>query len=557
MAAKRKYPVGIQSFESIRQDGYIYVDKTPLVYKMITEGKPYFLSRPRRFGKSLLVSVLQAVFEGRRELFEAFTTDYGIEQPQLFIATTDWKWERYPVLRFDFSAGDLSTIEQLDTLIDFTLQGYEQKYGITPPAKDPNVRMVHLMRTLHEQTGRRVVVLVDEYDNFILHSLGDAEKVQQASQRFQNVFGPLKAEDDHLQFAFITGISKFSQMGIFSKLNNLQNISMRDDYASICGISEEELTTQLHEDIELMAQRNHTTYDDMLAQLKARYDGYHFSKEMKDMYNPFSLINAFVSGDVTDYWFDRGTSGALINLLAQLPPVEVSRLEGIRLPETAFNLPFDSYEEPMPILYQSGYLTIRNYIRDRNSYVLDFPNQEVRRGFAECLLRHVAGRQVTTRQTSALFDAYYDLRDTAELAPFIDAVKTFYAALPYQWEHDNRNEHYYHALLYTLLTSFGADVRAEDSTARGNSDLTLLMPKAIYIMELKYDHTAQEAIDQIAHRGYAEKYRTDGRPVTLVGINIGSEERRSAEGRLLPEGRKNITEWLAEALPVSPSQSAQ
>ena len=249
MASKRKYPVGIQSFESIRKDGYIYIDKTPLIYKMITEGKPYFLSRPRRFGKSLLVSTLAAVFEGRRELFEAFTTEQGIEQPQLFIATTDWKWEKYPVIRFDFSAGDLVTIEQLDTLIDETLKGYERQYGITPEVKDANIRMVNLMRTLHKDTGKRVVVLVDEYDNFILHALGDAEKVAQARQRFQNVFGPLKAEDDHLQFAFITGISKFSQMGVFSKLNNLYNISMFDDYATLCGISEEELTTQLRPDI--------------------------------------------------------------------------------------------------------------------------------------------------------------------------------------------------------------------------------------------------------------------------------------------------------------------
>jgi len=537
MAAKRKYPVGIQSFEKLRTEGYLYVDKTPLVYKMITEGCPYFLSRPRRFGKSLLISVLQAVFEGRRELFEAFTTDYGIEQPQLFIARSDWKWEQYPVLHFDFSAGDLTTIEQLDTLIDATLKRYEEQYGITPDVKDANIRMINLMRTLHERTGRRVVVLVDEYDNFILHSLGDAEKVKQARQRFQNVFGPLKAEDDHLQFAFITGISKFSQMGIFSKLNNLQNISMRDDYAAICGISEDELTTQLHEDIELMAQRNHTTYDDMLAQLKHRYDGYHFSDEMKDMYNPFSLINAFVSGKVTDYWFDRGTSGALINLLAQLPPVEVSQLEGIRLPVTAFDLPFDNYEEPMPILYQSGYLTIKAHRRigEIDAYTLGFPNAEVRRGFAECLLKHVMGRKLNASQTSTLQLAYLDFYLSDDLCAFIDALKAFYAGLPYQWEHDNRNEHFYHALLYTLLTSFGADVRAEDSTARGNSDLTLLMPQAIYVIELKFDHPAQEALDQIARRGYAKKYRTDGRPVTLLGISFGSQEH-------------DITEWLAEPL---------
>ena len=535
MATKRKYPVGVQSFESIRKDGYVYVDKTPLIYKMITEGCPYFLSRPRRFGKSLLISTLAAVFEGRRELFEAFTTEQGIEQPQLFIATTDWKWEQYPVLRFDFSAGDLSTIEQLDTLIDFTLSTYEQQYGITPPAKDANVRMVNLMRTLHKQTGKRVVVLCDEYDNFILHAMGDNEKVAQARQRFQNVFGPLKAEDDHLQFAFITGISKFSQMGIFSKLNNLKNISMRNDFASICGISEQELTTQLRPDIELMAQRNGTGYDEMLTRLKSHYDGYHFSEDMEDMYNPFSLFNALDAGSVNDYWFDRGTSSALIDMLAQMPPVEVAELESIRLPSTAFDLPFDSFDDPLPVLYQSGYLTIKDCKKYGFDiiFTLGFPNAEVRKGFAECLFRHVAGKKVDSRKSSALQLAYYDFRETDDLPAFIEAIKTFFASIPYQWEKDNRNEHYYHALLYTLLTSFGADIRAEEPTAKGQSDLTLLMPRGIYVMEIKYDHTAQEALDQITRKGYAEKYRLDGSPVTKVGISFSSEER-------------NITDWKQE-----------
>ena len=534
MAVKRKYPVGIQSFESIRKEGYVYIDKTPLIYKMITEGVPYFLSRPRRFGKSLLVSTLAAVFEGRRDLFEAFTTEQGIEQPQLFIATTDWKWEKYPVIRFDFSAGDLVTIDQLDTLIDFTLKTYEVKYGITPPSKDANVRMVNLMRTLHQQTGKRVVILVDEYDNFILHALGDKEKVAQARHRFLNVFAPLKAEDDHLQFAFITGISKFSQMGVFSKLNNLYNISMFDDYATLCGISEEELTTQLRSDIELMANRNGTDYDGMLTQLKARYDGYHFGKAMVDMYNPFSLVNAFNSGDVTDYWFDRGTSGALINMLAQMPPVHVVELEGIQLPSTDFDLPFESFDNPLPILYQSGYLTIKDFRRigTMNVFTLGFPNAEVRTGFADCLFKHVAGKQVNSRQTSTLQMAYNIFYETDDLPAFIEAIKTFFAGVPYHWEQDNKNEHYYHALLYTLLVVFGADVRAEEPSAKGRSDITLKMPKAIYVMELKYDDTVDAAIDQINRKGYADKYTLDGRPVIKVGIAFSSEER-------------NITDWKA------------
>lgn len=531
---KRKYPVGIQSFEKLRMDGYIYVDKTELVYKMITEGCPYFLSRPRRFGKSLLVSTLAAVFEGRRDLFEAFTTEDGIKQPELFISRSDWRWDKYPVFRFDFSAGDLQTIEQLDTLIDQTLKGYERQYGITPEVKDANIRMVDLMRTAHQQTGKRVVVLVDEYDNFILHALGDIERVTQARSRFQNVFGPLKAEDDHLQFAFITGISKFSQMGIFSKLNNLQNISMVPAFDTLCGISEEELTTQLQTDIEVLSEANGRSYDEQLAELKQMYDGYHFSHRMTDIYNPFSLINVFKSHEIGNYWFDRGTSGSLIDLLAHMPPVDVTAIEHNIYPSSMFDLPFQNFEDPLPILYQSGYLTLKAAERDNSEYyyTLGMPNQEVRQGFAECLYKHVTGKG-SEASRGQFFQAYLRFRREGELKPFIEALKAFYAGLPYQWEKDNRNEHYYHALLYTLLVSFGADVVAEEPTAKGMADLTIRMPKGIYVVEVKYDHTAQEALDQINTKGYAEKYCSDGRPVTKIGIAFSSAE-------------WNITEWKTE-----------
>ena len=534
MTVKRKYPVGIQSFESIRNDGYVYVDKTALIYKMITEGRPYFLSRPRRFGKSLLISTLAAVFEGRRELFEAFTTEDGIEQPQLFIATTDWRWEKYPVLRFDFSAGDLSTIEQLDTLIDYTLDSYEKQYGIVPEVKDANIRMITLMRSLHEQTGRRVVVLVDEYDNFILHSLGDAEKVKQARQRFQNLFGPLKAMDDHLQFAFITGISRFSQMGIFSKLNNLYNISMLIDYEQICGISHEELTTQMRLDIELLGAANGLSYNEQLSELKQMYDGYHFSQRQTDMYNPFSLVNALSSKQVGSYWFDRGTSSALFEMLTRMPQLDMASLEGRECSASAFDLPFESFGEPLPILYQSGYLTIKDYDREFDLYKLGFPNKEVRRGFAECLYRHVAAVGASDENRGNLFLAYKDFSRNADLPAFIEAIKTFFADVPYHLEKDNRNEHYYHALLYTLLVAFGADVRAEDASAKGRCDITLLMPKGIYVMELKYNDTAANALSQINSKGYADKYTLDPRPVTKVGIAFSSQER-------------NITEWDSQS----------
>ena len=537
MAAKRKYPVGIQSFESLRQGGYIYIDKTPLIYKMITEGKPYFLSRPRRFGKSLLLSTLAAVFEGRRDLFEAFTTEQGIEQPQLFIATTDWKWEKYPVLRFDFSANNLTSLAKLDEYIDRTLADYEKQYGLTADGASTSPRMVSIIRTAHEQTGKRVVVLCDEYDNMMLHSLGDAEKQAAVRERFQDLFAPLKSLDDHLQFVFITGISKFSQMGVFSKLNNLNNISMQPAYETLCGISEEELTTQLRPDIEMLAETGSISYEEQMAELKEMYDGYHFSEGLIDMYNPFSLVNALYSRQVGSYWFDRGTSGALIDMLAQMPPVNAAELDGIRLSETAFDLPFENFDDPLPVLYQSGYLTIKDCRRIgmNNVFTLGFPNAEVRKGFADCLFKHVAGKKVDSRKTSALQMAFYDFQESDDLPTFIEAIKTFFASVPYQWAQDNQNEHYYHALLYTLLVAFGADVKAEEPTAMGRADLTLLMPKSIYVIELKYDDTVQAALDQIARKGYAEKYRLDGRPVTKVGIAFSSEER-------------NITDWKAETL---------
>jgi hypothetical protein len=527
----RKYPVGIQSFESIRTEGYIYVDKTPLVYKMITEGKPYFLSRPRRFGKSLLVSTLAAVFEGRRELFEEITLKNGTVQPRLFIADTDWEWEKYPVLRFDFSVG-LETVEQFDQYVDNTLSQYEKLYGIAHPSTAANVRMINLISAAEKQTGKKVVVLVDEYDNMMLHSLGNAEKQKTVRERFQNLFGPLKSEDSHLQFVFITGISKFSQMGIFSKLNNLENISMQPAYETICGISEEELVTTMRPDIELMAEQQGETYDAMLAELKANYDGYHFSKEKTDVYNPFSLLKAIKSGIVDSYWFDSATPSALIEMLANMPPIDINAIDGVECLSSAFDKPFDSYAAPLPVLYQSGYLTIKSYDKEMGTYTLGFPNHEVRTGFAESLYQYVASKQDRDdMKRNALQVAYRRFRRDDVMAPFIEALKVFFAGVPYMI--NDKGEHHFHAMLYTLFVSFGADVVAEDLSSKGRADLTLKMPKGIYILELKYDDTAEAALQQIDERGYATKYALDGRPVTKVGLAFSSKER-------------NITDWKAK-----------
>ena len=534
MATRRKYPAGIQSFERIRRDGYVYVDKTRVIYKMITEGVPYFLSRPRRFGKSLLISTLAAIFEGRRELFEAFTTEDGIRQPQLFIATTSWKWKKHPVLRFDFSKCEEYTIDGMKSQIANTLGQYERQYGITPTTSDRSIRLENIILEAERQSGQRVVMLIDEYDTVMLHNLGDPAKERAVRECFLGTFGLIKALDNHLQLVFITGISKFSQMGIFSRLNNLTNISMVPDYDTICGISEEELTTAMHEDIVALGEAKKKSYDEMLAELKQMYDGYHFSEGLTDMYNPYSIVNVMKSQKIGNYWFDRGTSSALIATLAQMPPIDAAWLEGARLPSTAFDLPLESFDDPIPFLYQSGYLTVKDYLEDRDMYRLGFPNGEVRTGFAECLYQHVT-HSTASHSRSVFLDAYYDFRDTGDLPAFIEAIRTFFAGVPYQLGQGNENEHYYHSLLYTLLMAFGADVVAEEPTAKGRADITLRMPRGIYVMELKYDKSADEALAQIDARGYAGKYRLDGRPVTKVGISFSSKER-------------NIKEWKASQI---------
>ena len=528
MHPQRKYPVGIQSFEKIRTDGFIYVDKTPLIYKMITAGAPVFLSRPRRFGKSLLCSTLEAVFSGRRELFEAFTTEDGIEQQQLFIATTNWKWQPHPVIRFDFSKGRKYTLPTLDEKIDVTLLEYEELYGLTADGRSSSTRFERIIKEAHRQTGQRAVVIVDEYDNFMLHSIGDEALVEGVRERFSDLFGPLKSLDEHLQFVFITGISKFSQMGIFSTLNNLKNISMLSDYETLCGITEEELTTQLRHDIEQLAQRHGKTYDETFAELKRMYDGYHFSRQMTDIYNPFSLFNALDSGDIGDYWFDSATPSAVLDMLAKMPPIELTDIDGVVCPIEDFDTPFNSYENHLPVLYQSGYLTIKDYDRECGDFELGLPNSEVRRGFANSLYQYTMAVRGIDTNKNRLYRAYHSFRRTDDLPAFIEAIRAFYAGIPYHLA--EKDERHYHVVLYTLLTAFGADICAEEPTAKGRADIVLKMPCGIYVIELKYDDTAENALAQIDSRGYADKYRLDGRPVTKVGIAFSSAER-------------NITEW--------------
>ena len=520
MAERRKYPVGIQDFEKIRTGGYLYVDKTALIYDLVHQASYYFINRPRRFGKSLLISTLAAYFEGRKDLFRGLAID-----------SLETEWQQHPVLRFDFSTGKYENEKLLDDDINIKLLRYERQYGLEQSQYSANVRMAELIRAAYEQTGRQVVILIDEYDSAMLYNVDRPEMQHSVRVKMRNLFSPIKEADPMLRFVLFTGITKFSQMSIFSELNNLMNISMLPRYEAICGITEEELTTQLWPDIEQLAVMRHTTPRQAHADLKDMYDGYHFSEGMTDIYNPFSLLNCFFSGELESYWFASATPTSLIKILRKRKR-ELPELEGFTLDASAFDRPVEeSIEDPVPVIYQSGYLTIKavKQIANRYRYTLGFPNQEVRTGFADCLIDYVNGYGNTNK--SYIADAYWQFYEDDDLTAFVEALQVFYAAYPY--DITNHNERHYQSVLYTLLVAFGADVRAEQTTNRGRIDIVLKMPETIYVIELKYDGTADEALEQIRDRGYTDGFKGDARPVRLVGMSFSSQER-------------NITEWKCE-----------
>ena len=508
--SKLVYPVGEQDFPGLREMNMVYVDKTALIYKMAHEGKFYFLSRPRRFGKSLLISTLEAYFSGRKELF----TGLAVEQ-------LETEWTQYPVLRLDMSSGKYARIENLHSVINDILDGYEQKYNVVPPAEASyGTRLKRIIDAAYAQTGQRVVVLIDEYDAPMLDCLDDSERLTEVRNIVRDLYSPLKAQAPRLRFVFLTGITKFSQLSIFSELNNLMNISMQPEYDTICGISTEEMVTQMRQGINDLAEYHQCTFDEMVERLKLNYDGYHFSEGMVDVFNPFSLVKVFQYKKLDYYWFESGTPTWLLGLLRkydmQLPDMECIQTESDR-----FNRPTDEITDVVPVLYQSGYLTIKSYDARRNQYTLGFPNKEVREGFGKSMLYYI----FNNRPDRAFFlrNAYFDLEDNDDINAFMPMLRDFYSAIPYDIANDN--ERHYQAILYAVLASYGADVRAEDHTSDGRVDIVLRMPQTIYVMELKYGKTAAAAMEQLRGKNYAIKYAHDGRTVRLLGLNINKETR--------------------------------
>ena len=519
--ATKLYPLGIQTFSEIRNRNMLYIDKTEYVYRMASSGKYFFLSRPRRFGKSLLVSTMLSYFEGKKELFR------GLAMEKL-----EKEWTEYPVLHFDMSGGKHMEKEQLEEYIGYRLAFEEKKWGITQPAVGCNNRLIDLINAAYHATGRQVVVLIDEYDAPLLDVVHQEENLGALRQIMRNFYSPLKLCEPYLRFVFITGITKFSQLSIFSELNNISNISMDEPYSGICGITEEEMLTQMSSDIDALAARLSLTREQTIARLKENYDGYHFTWPGCDVYNPFSLLNCFSKEKIDAYWFGSGTPTYLIEMMRKFDVLPADIGEETDTDRVDFDAATETMTTIMPLLYQSGYLTIKGYDPDTDLYTLGIPNKEIRIGLFRNLLPHyLAGYSQKGNTTIAKMSALIN-RDDMDGA--LGMLRTFLATVPYCSGTDT--EGHYQQLMYVVFSILGNyRMQVEQHTHHGRIDITIRTKSRIYIMELKFNGSAHEALGQINRNAYADRFTLDGLPVTKVGISFS-----------LDRDKKNITDWIME-----------
>ena len=503
-----RYPVGEQDFAKIRTQNLVYVDKTEVLYRLVTTRSYYFLSRPRRFGKSLMLSTLRYYFEGRRELFQGLAME-RLEQ----------QWTVHPVIYMDMSRGKSINMFSFRSMVDAMLTDYEKIYRITRGDADSyGTRLLRIIDSAYAATGQGVVVLIDEYDAPLLDSLDKPEQLDEIRQQVCDLYSPLKAKAAQLRFVMLTGITKFLQLSIFSELNNLSNISMEPDYEDICGITEREMLTQLRPGIEQMAQRTGVTMDECVAQLKEYYDGYHFSEELTDIYNPYSLLSALASRRLGLHWFGTGTPTWLLNLIRHYR-FDITEMECIPTSASRFDKPAQQINDVVPVLYQSGYLTIKDY--DRGIYILGIPNREVRTGLGESLTEYTDIEPIERKDYLRI--AYLDLIDHGDLDGFMSRLTDFLHSIPY--DATVASEKHYQSVLYAVLASFGADVMAEDRTSDGRADIVLRLPQDIYVIELKYGKTLDAAMEHLHRKDYAAKWRGDGRRIRLLGMNISADTR--------------------------------
>ena len=519
--ATKLYPIGMQTFSEIREEDFLYVDKTEYIYRMThTSGKYFFLSRPRRFGKSLLVSTMQSYFEGKKELFKGLAVD-----------KLEKEWTEYPVLHFDMSGGKHMEPEQLELYLGYILEDQEKNWGINEPRIGANNRLIDLINTAYEKSGKQVVVLIDEYDAPMLDVAHEKEQLDVLRNIMRNFFSPLKYSEAKLRFVFLTGITKFSQVSIFSELNNITNVSMDDEYAGICGITKEELLENMSDDIDMLADALGYSREMMIAKLKENYDGYHFSKKSPDVFNPYSLLNCFSKKELGAFWFSSGTPTYLINMLRQFGvlPTEIAPTEAV---SSSFNAPTENMKTITPLLYQSGYVTIKEYDPETRIYTLDIPNKEIKVGLFDNLLpNYVDG--VSAERGNVAIAKMALLIGKRNMDGALHLLQDFLGTVPY-CNVTNYEGHYQQMLyiIFTLLTNYLVDV--EVHTPRGWVDIVLLTKTDLYVVELKLNKSAQAAMQQINLKNYRQRFALCGLPITKVGINFDSTQ-------------GTIEDWVIEA----------
>lgn len=523
--SKFKYPVDTDQFQIIREQGLLYVDKTDLMFDLANRYRYVFLARPRRFGKSLLCNTFKAYFQGQKQLFN------GLKVMEL-----EKEWKKHPVLHFTLSGLKNVTVPLAQSKLENLISDYEKIYGRDPEQKTPGARFRGLIHRAKEQTGENVVVILDEYDAAIMRLMYEPEQLADMRSMLREFYQVLKDEGAYLRFVFITGVTKFSQLSIFSELNNLNQISLDNRYSGICGITQEELDTVLRPCIEEYAQNLHISVVDAYALLKKNYDGYHFSPKGQDVYAPFSLLRALDKNDTNHYWFESGTSTALLEHLKRYPITRALDYDGVEVCENEFSIPCESADTPMPLLYQSGYLTIASYDPLLKLYVLKIPNNEVRKGLIDCLMPIILKR--TVADNNGLVTAMAKAIFSRDLGKALTALRSYIAKIPYdiitkeEWENNESREAFYKLLIYMAFSMLNSIVDTEVKSVLGRADVVIQTNADIFVLELKVDDTAENALQQIDSKGYTIPYEADGRKLTKCGICISSSAR-------------NITHWRA------------
>ncbi len=512
-----KYPIGIQTFEKLRENGCVYVDKTEYIYRLVKTGNCCFLSRPRRFGKSLLVSTLKAYFSGRRDLFEG-----------LAIEKLEKDWLEYPVLTFSFNENECTSVEILEAMLHRQLSAYEREYGRDGSETTLADRFVGIIRRASESRGLKTVILIDEYDKPLLDTIDNEEEHDKNRNLLKGFYGNLKAQDEYIQFVFLTGVTKFSHVSVFSGLNNLRDISMDLRYDAICGITEKELHTYFEEAINDLAESTEKTYDETCDELEKQYDGYHFHYKGVGVYNPFSLLNAFESGEIGSYWFETGTPTFLVKLL-QTNKYNIGNLENVSQSAAALGDISSMKTNPVPALYQSGYLTIKGYDKEFRTYRLGYPNKEVEVGFLNFLLPYYFSFNGGT-QPAEFIEKFVSCLRRGEAEEFMSLLKDFFDGGNYQIAWDR--EIYFQVALYMAFKLLGFYTNAEYATAKGRADIVVQTTDYVYVFELKLDGGAEEALRQIEEKGYAKPFVSGSRKVFRIGANFSSATRSIDDWRI-------------------------